>query len=105
MLYNPDNNKGLLVNRLKNQKTEYDKKQKALRERIGGDSDQDEEEPIDLSYFEHCAYDRNDKQGCEQVKINLKATLKKRIDFLKNSKIDLNLKFPCLLNNPELVTF
>lgn len=65
----------------------------------------DEGADVDLDFFKTCHFDRNDKNKCDLIKRKLKMSLQDRQRLLKNNpQLDLNIAFPCLLLNFELVS-
>lgn len=98
MLYNPKNNTGYLVNKLK-----YDKQRSAQSKRqtlilncsIGDD---------DVDFFKTCVYNKKSKAECDLLKIRLKKNIKQRSLMLNDRNLDIEENFPCMLLHHELVT-
>lgn len=97
LLYNPKNNSGYLVNKLKYEKQRSTQnKRKSLNLNHSASED-------DVDFFKTCVYNNKNKAECDLLKIRLKKTVKQRSLMLNDRNLNIEANFPCMLLHHELV--
>lgn len=99
-MYNPHTGAGFVITRLKYVKSQGSKQHVDNDET---DSPDEIDRADDIEFFRTFVYNKNDRRNYETIRKKIRNTIQERSKMCENQNINIQLHFPCLLMNYDLV--